>query len=129
MGIKNYLTKKYYEGKISLDLFELLYEGMLVYDLRTRFDAEKVYHSEWFADIRGNKERNKREILKIGSLDMLYIYLLCNFLFLQMFTNTFYYFYFMLYIFYISLMTFDLSLILYFYNHLCFHHVCCHFDS
>lgn len=50
--IKNYLVKLYYDNKISMNLFELLYDGMLVYDPRKRWDAEKIYNSKWFGNIR-----------------------------------------------------------------------------
>jgi len=50
--LKNYLVKLYYDNKISMNLFELLYDGMLVYDHRKRWNCEKIYNSKWFGNIR-----------------------------------------------------------------------------
>jgi len=54
--IKNYLIKLYFDRKISLNLFELLYGGMLVFNARKRWDCQKIYDSKWFKDIRDDRE-------------------------------------------------------------------------
>ena len=50
--IKNKLVKLYYDNKISLDLFELLHDGILVYDLKKRWDCKKIYNCKWFQEYR-----------------------------------------------------------------------------
>jgi len=53
--IKNYLVKLYYENKISLSLFKLLHDGVLIYDHKKRLNCKEIYNSEWLRDLNGNK--------------------------------------------------------------------------
>ena len=53
--IKNKLVKLYYDNKISLGLFELLHDGLLVYDPKKRWDCKKIYNCKWFQDLRDEK--------------------------------------------------------------------------
>ena len=53
--IQNYLVKRYYEDKISLDLFHLLLHGVLVYDVKKRWDCKRIYECKWFTDLREGK--------------------------------------------------------------------------
>eukprot|EP01084_Bolivina_argentea_P276681 472152_1 len=46
--IKNYLIKLVYNEKISLSLFKLLHDGLLVYEPTKRMRCAQVYNCEWF---------------------------------------------------------------------------------
>lgn len=46
--MKGYLKGLYDERKISLELYELLKDGILCYDPKKRFDCKKIYNSKWF---------------------------------------------------------------------------------
>eukprot|EP01084_Bolivina_argentea_P157449 274382_1 len=48
--MKNYLINLYYNDKISMSLFKLLHDGLLVYDPNKRMKCKQVYNSEWFQD-------------------------------------------------------------------------------
>ena len=50
--IKNKLVQMYYDNKISLDLFELLHDGMLTYDPKKRWNCKQIYQCKWFKDLR-----------------------------------------------------------------------------
>lgn len=51
-AIKNKLVKLYFDNKISMDLFELLHDGILVYDPKKRWNCKKIYYCNWFKDFR-----------------------------------------------------------------------------
>ena len=55
--LRNFLVKLYYDGKISLDLFELLFNGILVYDPKKRWNCERIYYCKWFEDIHEKKKK------------------------------------------------------------------------
>ena len=38
-----------------MDLFELLHNGLLVYDPKKRWDCKQIYECRWFKDLRGDK--------------------------------------------------------------------------
>jgi len=65
VSMKNYLVNLYYDNKISLDLFELLNDGMLVWDASKRWDCPQIYASKWFASIRTIHRRKKLRKLRI----------------------------------------------------------------
>eukprot|EP00483_Globobulimina_turgida_P008293 UN08309 len=48
--IKNYLVKLYYENKISLSLFQLLHDGILIYDYKKRLSCKQIYGGEWLSE-------------------------------------------------------------------------------
>ena len=51
--LKNHLIKLYYTNKISLELFDLLHNHLLIYDKSKRCQScQKVYNHEWFDEIR-----------------------------------------------------------------------------
>eukprot|EP01083_Nonionella_stella_P010680 30378_1 len=46
--IKNYLVKLFYDNKISLHLFELLHDGLLVFDAKKRWSSKQILECKWF---------------------------------------------------------------------------------
>ena len=50
--MKYYVLQLLYDKKISLELYELLSNGMLVWDYKKRWNCEKVYNHKWFNDLR-----------------------------------------------------------------------------
>eukprot|EP01083_Nonionella_stella_P001415 4072_1 len=51
-SLRNYLVKLVYKNTISLDLFELLNEGLLVFDASKRLNCEQIAQSKWFSDVK-----------------------------------------------------------------------------
>ena len=64
--IRNYLVKLYYDEKISLALFKLLNDGMLVYNEENRWSCQQIYDCEWFEDVRTQHKRKKVKKLRIS---------------------------------------------------------------
>eukprot|EP01084_Bolivina_argentea_P015259 28527_1 len=57
--LKNYLVKLYYDNKISLELFNLLHDGMLLYDPQKRWNCKMVNESKWFDPCRVIEKKKK----------------------------------------------------------------------
>ena len=49
--IQNYLVKMYFDGRISMELLELL-KNMLVYDVKRRWDYKQIWESKWMESVR-----------------------------------------------------------------------------
>ncbi len=64
--LKNYLVQLYYENKISLQLFKLLHDGMLVYDHRKRWSCKQINDCQWFEKIRAIEQKKKLNKLRIS---------------------------------------------------------------
>eukprot|EP01084_Bolivina_argentea_P060844 111158_1 len=49
--MKTYLKTLYSENKISLQLYNLLNDGILCYDPKKRFNCKKIYNSQWLKNV------------------------------------------------------------------------------
>jgi len=49
--MNQYLLSLYEENKISMELYQLLNEGILVFDSKKRFSCKKIYSSEWLRNV------------------------------------------------------------------------------
>ena len=50
--MKYFVLQLLFDQKISLELYELLSNGMLVWDYKKRYNAEQCYKHKWFKDLR-----------------------------------------------------------------------------
>eukprot|EP01083_Nonionella_stella_P036675 100067_1 len=64
--IKNYLVQLYVDNKMSLDLFHLLHQGVLVFDPNKRWNCEQIYASKWFDSIQQVEKKKKVHKLRIS---------------------------------------------------------------
>ena len=58
IALQNYLIGLYVEEKISKDLFDLLFNYILIFDPRKRASCKDVYNHKWFDDYRMSLKKN-----------------------------------------------------------------------